>query len=33
MKKIRDAVNKIVEGFSVLLIVVMVLLVLWQVIA
>lgn len=33
MKKIRDAVNKIVEGFSVLLIIVMVLLVLWQVIA
>lgn len=33
MKRIKDAVNKVVECISVVLIVVMVLLVLWQVIA
>lgn len=33
MKTLRNAINKLVEGFSVLLIAVMVLLVLWQVIA
>lgn len=33
MKTLRNAINKIVEAFSVLLIAVMVLLVLWQVVA
>lgn len=33
MKTLRNAINKLVEGFSVLLIIVMVLLVLWQVVA